>query len=260
MSHRWLRSFPASLLALALVLRVLPAVAQDPEATASGEPVNLKYAMTMPAGYDAEKSYPAVLALPPGPQTEQMVDLAHQAYWDFAEQRGWIVVSPVAPEGRLFFDGAEALIPALLEDIRKRFKVEGNAFHVAGISNGGIAAFRVAENDPALFCSLFALPGLPGNDADFERLDRLAAIPVEMVVGEDDARWAERMGKTEARLRELGSPVALSVLPGVGHVIAQSFTAPELFDKLDAQRPACKEKASAGKAGARGEPKASEAP
>jgi pimeloyl-ACP methyl ester carboxylesterase len=187
-----------------------------------------------------------------------MVDLSHRAYWDAAEQHGWIVISPVAPEGRLFFDGAEKLIPPLLEDLRERFAVEGDAFHIAGISNGGIAAFRVAENDPLLFCSILAAPGLPGNDDDFERLGALRHIPVHMVVGEGDASWVTRMRATEAELRALEVPVELVVLPDVGHVIAGVYPEAAVFAQLESQRLGCREGAERRAAQARPQNSASD--
>ncbi len=220
----------------------LPGFAQGEAAAggSAGNPVRLRYALTLPAGHDPAVPTPAVLALPPGPQTEQMVDLAHRAYWDAAEQRGWIVVSPVAPDGRLFFDGAEVLIPTLLAEIRERFALEGDAFHLAGISNGGIAAFRVASQHPEQFCSLLAAPGLPGSDEDFEGLERLREIPVRMVVGADDARWVGRMRETETRLKELGAPVELTVLEGQGHMIVEAFPEEAVFAYLEGQRAGCR--------------------
>jgi len=195
--------------------------------------------LTLPEPFDAEKSYPALLALPPGPQNAGMVEIADRAYWRHGQRRGWIVVSPVAPGGKLFFDGAEALIPSLISELHDTYKIENDVFHIAGISNGGIAAFRIAENDPETYCSMLVLPGLPGNSRDFERLERLKGIPVDMMVGEGDARWADRMRETQTRLEELEVPVWLRVLPGVGHVIADSVSASELFDRLDERRKSC---------------------
>ena len=245
---------PSRLVLSALLLLGAASTASAEEAP-SGQPiggppqgsreVQLRYALNVPPGEDPNQVRPAVLALAPGPQNEQMVDLSHSFYWDAIAQRGWIVVSPVAPDGRLFFDGAESLVPPLLEDLRGRFRIEGNAFHIAGISNGGIAAFRIAENDPELFCSLTAFPGLPGNDNDFERLDRLKEIPVSMVVGENDARWVERMRETETRLKELEVPVSLEVIPGAGHVITQEYPVDTLHAHLEAQREGCRASAAA---------------
>ncbi len=207
---------------------------------ATAETAELEYLLTLPEPFDPEKAYPALLALPPGPQDVAMVEIADRTYWRHGRGRGWIVASPVAPGGKLFFDGSEKLIPSLLAELKGRYRIEAGRFHVAGISNGGIAAFRVAENDPELFCSILVLPGLPGNRADFDRLSRLRGLPVDMIVGEEDARWATRMRETEERLREIGATVWLRVLPGVGHVIAHSVSASYLFDRLEEKRPQCR--------------------
>lgn len=225
---------------IAVLASAAPAAAQQGDAPPEGRTVNLRYTVTLPAGFDPGKRYPAVLALPPGPQNEAMVELAHSRYWDYGEERGWIVVSPVAPEGRLFFDGAEVLIPGLLDEVAERLPIEAGRFHLAGISNGGISAFRVGIQDPDRFCSILVFPGLPGTERDFEALSALRGIPVHMYAGEGDARWVTRMRQTERRLRELESPVALTVFPGEGHVIGQSLPASAVFDLLEVERESCR--------------------
>jgi predicted esterase len=211
---------------------------------AVAESVQLEYLLTLPEPFDPKQEYPALLALPPGPQDEAMVEIADRAYWSHGRIRGWIVVSPIAPGGKLFFDGSERLIPSLLGELLENYPIEAGRFHVGGISNGGIAAFRVSENNPELFCSLLVLPGLPGNENDFTRLDRIRHLPVDMMVGEHDERWVARMRETEARLRELEAQVSLRVLPGVGHMISRSVSASFLFDRLEAKREGCRDAAA----------------
>jgi pimeloyl-ACP methyl ester carboxylesterase len=133
----------------------------------------------------------------------------------------------------------KAVIPSLIAELHDTSKIENDIFHIAGISNGGIAAFRIAENDPETYCSMLVLPGLPGNRRDFERLERLKGIPVDMMVGKRDVRWADRMLEPQTRLDELEIPAWLRVLPGVGHVIADSVLASELFDRRDERRRDC---------------------
>ena len=50
---------------------------------------------------------------------------------DLARQ-GFVVVSPVAPDGELFHTGAERHLPALLRRVRIDFRVAGNRMHLAG--------------------------------------------------------------------------------------------------------------------------------
>ena len=41
----------------------------------------LRYALALPDGFDRSKTYPVLLAFPPGPQTEPMVDAGFGRYW-----------------------------------------------------------------------------------------------------------------------------------------------------------------------------------
>lgn len=178
----------------------------------------LRYALVLPRDFDPETAYPALLALPPGGQDETMVAAGLGRYWGHqAAERGWLVVSPVAPQGVLFFVGSERYVPELLGHIRSNYEVAGGRFHVAGNSMGGRSAFRIALDNPKDFASLIALPGFPTRD-DFDRLDRLAGLPVRLFVGGEDRDWIEPMQRTRDLLADLGNDVSLTVFPGEGHV------------------------------------------
>ena len=201
---------------------------------------DLTYAVVLPENYDADKPYPAVLALPPGDQGRQMVEASLQSYWGHGKIHGYIVVNPIAPDGVSFLDGSEEEIPVLLDEISQKYKIEGKRFHIGGISNGGNSAFRIAEDYPKRFCSLAAFPGLPANDRDFDRLNIISDMPMLLVVGERDERWVGRMRKTQEKIIELGGNVELHVLPNVGHSVDRGFSPQQLFVWLDQQRAACR--------------------
>jgi pimeloyl-ACP methyl ester carboxylesterase len=193
----------------------------------------IEYALLLPANYNPQQDYPVLLALPPGGQNRQMVDAGLNRYWaEEAGRRGWIVVSPAAPGGQLFFQGAEKLIPEFLDDIAAQYHPQGGKFHAAGISNGGISAFRVALNEPQRVHSLLVLPSFPRGEADFQRLDELIDIPVAMFVGEHDTTWIPSMEAAAKALTDLGGMASLEIVPGEGHVI-QSLTGAQLFDLLE---------------------------
>ncbi len=190
----------------------------------------LSYLLWLPDDFDQNERYPVLLALPPGPQTPDMVE-AGLGYWQAGPPRGWVVVSPVAPGGRLFFQGSETHIPALLDEVGKT--VQAESVHLAGISNGGLSAFRIARLYPERFASLLTLPGFAASDEDFTGLTELVAMPIRMFVGEfDNPGWLDQARRTEARLRELGGDVELTVVAGQGHVI-QTLSGDTLFDLLE---------------------------
>jgi pimeloyl-ACP methyl ester carboxylesterase len=197
----------------------------------------LTYALVLPPDFNPAKSYPVLLALPPGAQTRSMVDAGLDLYWrDGAYRYGWIVVSPAAPNGTLFFRGSETLVPEFLDQIMAMYPPEGGQFHLAGISNGGLGAFRVAINNPDRFASLIGVPGFPPTNEDFAMLERLVNIPVALHVGETDTTWLAEMERTEAALAELGGMVSLTVAAGEGHVIQSLVGGDELFAFLEAAR------------------------
>lgn len=196
----------------------------------------VQYGVVLPPDFDPAQTFPVLLAFPPGAQTQEMVAAGLEGYWATeAQKRGWVVVSPAAPGGVLFFEGSEAIVPEFLARIAELYRPEGGKFHLAGISNGGISAFRVAVNQPALFHSLVVLPGLPPTGEDSEKLAVLAGIPVRMFVGERDAGWRQLMEDAANELSRQGVDVALEIVPGEGHVI-RSLEGEQLFDLLDSFR------------------------
>lgn len=192
----------------------------------------IDYALLLPDNYMAGEAYPILLALPPGDQSEAMVEAGLSGYWEAeAAKRGWIVVSPVAPNQTLFFRGSETLLPEFLGRIAETFPPEGGKFHVAGVSNGGISAFRFAISNPELVQSVIVLPGYP-LDNDLENIANLVDIPVAMFVGENDEGWVSRMQAAEQALTQLGGQVTLEIVPGEEHVI-RSLSGERLFDLLE---------------------------
>ncbi len=194
----------------------------------------LQFGVVLPDNFVAGETYPVLLAFPPGPQTKAMVE-AGMGYWGAEGQaRGWVVLSPIAPGGTLFFQGSEQYLPEFVQRIETLYPPEGGKLHVSGVSNGGISAFRIAILLPEKFASITAVPGFP-QTTDFDQLNKLTDIPVTLYVGENDTSWVERMTATEAELQRLGGQVSLSIVPNEDHVI-QSLTGEALYDVLDAYR------------------------
>src|SRR3954452_22166590 len=119
---------------------------------------SVHYKVVLPTGYDAAKTYPAVLAFGGGPQTMNTVDgILSRNFRAEAEKRGYIVIAPAAPNGDLFFQDGDRIFPEFLKMIQADYKIKDNKFHIAGVSNGGIAALHVAAANPQYFLSATAL-------------------------------------------------------------------------------------------------------
>jgi predicted peptidase len=197
--------------------------------------MRLNYKVVLPKDYDAEKAYPAVLAFPPGGQTQDMVFVTLQRNWaPEAQRRGYIVVIPTAPSGRLFFEEGAKVFPEFLKQLLSEYKIRGNQFHIAGMSNGGISAFYVAALYPQYFSSVTGFPGfLP--DATPERTNALAGKCIFLHVGELDTDWRHNMEEQAAAFRSKGFRVQMTVEKGQSHVIGTltGDGAARLFDEIE---------------------------
>ncbi len=179
----------------------------------------LEYALVLPEGFDKSKTYPVLLAMPPGSMSKGAVEYGMGAWWgEQAAMRGWIVVSPASPPGG-WFEVDERTIPHLVKSLRGKYNIEGGKLHLAGCSNGGLSAFHVALPSPQYFHTLTSLPGHPPGSRSFDRLERLEGLRVHLFVGENDGGWAQASARAYERLQELGIDSTIKVFPGEGHVI-----------------------------------------
>ena len=199
------------------------------------------YKVIFPNGYDPAKAYPGVLAFGGGPQTMEVVEGTIRRFWrEQAEQRGFLVVLPAAPDGVLFFEGGERIFPEFLDKILADYKIKDNKFHVAGMSNGGVSSFHVAALYPQYFRSITVFPGyLPQDSA--ERMKHIANMCINMYVGELDTGWLEDMQQQSAKFRAKGMNVTFAIEKGQGHVPATlaGAGAKRLFDHFDQAERGC---------------------
>lgn len=231
-------------LATALPPPTAPPIAPvGPEGAVRAEAITLatgtviSYTVVLPPDYGNTQPYPVLLALPPGSQTASMVTAGLDSYWQAgALANRWVVVSPLAPAGELFFQGAERYLPDFLAAIAQRYPPEGGKVHLAGISNGGLSAFRIAGTHPELFHALLVLPGYPPTPEDEANLAKLITIPVAMYVGANDSSWLRPMRETAATLNNQGGTATLEIVPDEGHFIRSLIGGEALFAQLESFR------------------------
>jgi poly(3-hydroxybutyrate) depolymerase len=204
--------------------------------------ITVHYKVVLPDGYDPATTYPAILALGGGPQTMNTVDgILSRNFRAEAEKRGYIVVAPAAPDGQLFFEDGARIFPEFLKMILADYKIRDNKFHIAGPSNGGIAAFHIAAANPQYFLSVTAFPGYMWEPSP-AKLQAIARMCVFMYVGElDEYRWHGEMQREADVLRAMGTVARYTVEKGQPHrleTLAGAY-ASRLFDGFEETRKGC---------------------
>ncbi len=236
------RSATASLLGALVILAGHPLRAAVLDKTTRIAGVTVHYKVVLPKNYDPGKTYPGVLGFGGGPQTMNVVDsVIARNFRDEAERRGYIVVVPAAPDDQLFFEGGERIFPEFLKQILIDYKIEGNKFHVAGPSNGGIASFHVASLNPGYFLSITAFPGYLWEETP-AHMEAISKMCINMFVGElDPMGWQDLMKKQAAEFRARGMTAQYTVEKGQPHRL-ETLAGPNagrLFDLFEQARHGC---------------------
>jgi poly(3-hydroxybutyrate) depolymerase len=243
MKHRgskWMPLFSAAVVVATFAIQ--PVHAELLEKTRKVGGTTVQYKVVLPNGYDPAKAYPAILALGGGPQTMNTVDniLKHNLRPE-AEKRGYIVIAPAAPDGELFFEGGDRIFPEFLKMMLADYKIQGNKFHIAGPSNGGIAAFHVAAANPQYFLSVTAFPGYMWEPSE-AKLQAISKMCVFMYVGENDQyMWHPEMKREAEWLRSRGTVAHYTVEKGQPHRMETlaDANAGRLFDGFEETRKGC---------------------
>jgi predicted esterase len=231
----------------AAVIIVMPSTqslqAELLEKTAKVGGTTVEYKVVLPNGYDRAKTYPAILASGGGPQNMRTVDsVLSRNFRAEAEKRGYIVVAPAAPGDQLFFEDGDRIFPEFLKMILAAYKIEDNKFHIAGPSNGGIAAFHVAAANPQYFLSVTAFPGYMW-EPSMAKLDAISKMCVFMYVGENDEyMWHSEMKKEAEVLRSKGTVARYTVEAGQPHRMETlaGANAGRLFDGFEETKKGCR--------------------
>jgi poly(3-hydroxybutyrate) depolymerase len=225
------------------MLITAPLQAEVLEKSKSVAGMTVDYKVVLPEGYDPAKTYPAVLVFGGGPQNMTTVDnTLNRNFRAEAEKRGYIVVAPAAPNGKLFFMGGERIIPEFLKMILADYKIRDGKFHIAGPSNGGIASLHVAAAHPEYFLSVTAFPGYMWEPSE-EKLEAIENLCVYYYVGEHDPyRWHDEMEGEAEYLRSKGTLARYSVEKDQPHRIESLVggNAHRLFEGFEAAANGCR--------------------
>ena len=192
----------------------------------------------LPPHYDPAKAYPLVLVFTGGGQSIQGAESTLKADWQGeAEKRGYVVISPAAPDGELFFQEGDRVFPAFLDMIRKDYKVAGK-IHVAGHSNGGLSAFHIAAKYPQYFSTVTGYPGLYQDNPEADYPAALKGLCLYMHAGDMDPDWRDAMAAEAKAMTAEGFRIKMTVEPNSTHRLkaAELGLSKRLFDEIESCR------------------------
>ncbi len=149
-----------------------------------------------------------------------------------SETNGFQIVLPYSIDAS-FIDEAPRTL-AIVNEVLACYGGDPREVHLAGTSNGGLAAFALMTAHPELFAMLLGLPGAfpvqdPGTIDPAVLSHTLAGRAVFNGVGSVDGAWKSEVIATHDALARAGIESIFVEFPGAGHVLNEGLDPGPLF-------------------------------
>jgi len=219
----------------------------------------MEYSLYVPSSYDATAPTPLLVWLH-GLGSNPGQVMRYQGVTDLAEERGYIVVSPMGYNSRGWYGSrgaarsstrgdaandpenlgelSEMDVMNVLELTREEFNVDPNRIYLAGHSMGGGGSWHIGIKYPEIWAALG--PVAPAIYTSPDALEAIREVPVIVIQGDQDALVSvEVTRRWVAKMQELGMEHRYIEIPGGDHTAIIART-PEnvraLFDFFDQAR------------------------
>ena len=180
----------------------------------------------VPRGLDANKPVPVVVALHGMGGSENLFFEGYGAGRIVKEcrDRGWLLV---APRGGLGLGGPPP-VPALLEQLAKRYPIDPKRVFIVGHSMGAMQSVDLVQKNPGRFAALAAL----GGGGTVRDAKAFADLPVFVGVGDTDGI---ALGMTRGLNKALGGAKKLTYkeYPNIEHMVIVREALPDVFELFD---------------------------
>ena len=188
--------------------------------------VSLGYLVSLPEGYDADKSkkWPVVFFLHGAGERGNDLEKnrTHGAFRELAKGRKIpaIVVAPQCPTGDWWASEKMLdVLKGLFDHVERTYRVDKSRELLTGLSMGGFGTWALAERYPKRFAALAPICGAgisPG--AEVAKVKVLKDVPIWTVHGDaDPVVPVQGTRDLVSALRAAGSKVRYDEIPGGGH-------------------------------------------
>ncbi len=163
-----------------------------------------------------EPDAPTVVFLPGGSGQDMEAEMTRASFLDGADGLGaFRVVMPIAEGSKSAFDPAR--VAKIRAEVLRCFGGADDIVHLAGHSNGGLAAFETALDKPGKWRTLLTVPGGVTSWDEHAVEEALTGVPVFLGVGDLDP-WRAGVEGLHEDLVGLGLDSELVVFEDTNHI------------------------------------------
>lgn len=204
----------------------------------------MEYALYVPDGYDAKKSYPLMVALH-GLNSNPRQILGYPGFTKLAQKHGYILAAPMGYNTRGWYGGrgqtsrrwdpmnlgelSEKDVINVLEIVRGEFNVDSKRIYLMGHSMGGGGTWHIGIKYADIWAGL--APIAPATFRSPDDLAKIKTTPVILVQGDKDrlvpVRGARRWA---AKMKELGMTHEYIEVKDGNHIKPAITQLPAIFE------------------------------
>ncbi len=209
----------------------LAAQAPDPpQVTETAFPLEggseMRYAISIPAGYDGapENPRPLILALHPGGRSTYYGSWFMQSIVEPA-LRSWeaVIIAPDVPARNWSNSDSERAVLALVDHVLATHAIDDTRILITGFSMGGAGTWYLATRHADLFAGAIPMATRRGDNS----LDGLGSTPVHLIHSpQDEVIPYDQAQETAQLLEARRHPVQLIRLTGAGHYLMGDYVRP----------------------------------
>lgn len=248
---RWLHAPLALLFGAALAAQSAPGGPEILTFYSPADDTDQPYAVYIPQGYSTGKAWPLVVSLH-GAFSNHRVNLRRvfgqgnrdgetdaeaMRYFPPLPAAPYFVASPLA-RGTMGYRGlAERDVWAMLEDVKRRFRIDEDRVYLTGLSMGGGGTLELGLKYPDVWAAIVPLCPVPPHFGE-DHAGNALNVPVYFHHGVDDKVVPVAVTRQWSKLmREAGARVEVKEYPGVQHNVWDfAYRDADLFKWLGRRR------------------------
>lgn len=190
----------------------------------------IKAFIKLPENFSHNELYPVFMGFSGGEQSMETAKYSADIFFSSKFFNDYISIVPINTNNHNFKDYSSAEMTSLIEEVSKRHNVSNKGWAVAGISNGGKAAYNFVSNNPLLYDKVATFPG---GLFDNKPLENWAHLKIVLANGKKDGySWLQESKSSYEKLTSVVKKVEIMVISGQKHILSPDYNMDEIYSKL----------------------------
>lgn len=197
------------------------------------DPTKQTYELYVPKKLASRQAAPLIVFVPPSPKSS-----VGRLWKDACEKHGVILSGVHNVANRTPMPKRVRIVMDVLDDVRRRFKIDPDRTYISGFSGGGRVACSIAFALPEYFGGV--IPVCAGGDLRKESWLRhrvISRISIAQLTGQRDFNRGECERLHQTEMDEVGVRCKTWVVPNLGHGIPNSGVLDEALTWLEEDLP-----------------------